>query len=229
MPFVSTVQGVRDEIADRLNEVESDNTDRYTRYANLGLVDLFNSVPDSTILHASADRTLSSGTRIYTLPSDYQKMNFITDPSNGRTIRYLDPEQASIIFPSAYQGTVTNYTIHQAATSAYIEYLPTPNSGITVHQDYQKAIPTVSTGSASPQIPEKWYGLLCDYGEYRGLIKRGLRDEAATVFAKYEEDKAKFIADLRAKTTEIDRMRQQREFNQQSATSDPAVNIFNSA
>ena len=227
MAFVSSTQGIRDEIASRLNEVESDHSDRYTGYVNQCLYDIFREFPDSTILHASADRTLSAGTRIYSLMSDYDKHNFITYPGGNARISFLEPEQFDIVFPSAYSGTPTHFTVRGAAVSSYIEYGPQPNAAITVHHDYQKVIPTVSTGSATPQLPEKFYPLICDYGEAMGLKRRGQREDAASIIAQYESDKQKMITDLRARTTETQNMKQVRDFQAAGASTDPIINTFN--
>lgn len=227
MAFVSSTQTIRDDIATRLNEVETDNSDRYTGYVNLCLRDIFREFPDSSILHTSADRTLSSGTRIYSLPSDYDKFNNITYPAGNNVIRYLEPEQFDMVYPSAQNGTPEHYTVRGNAVSSYVEYEPQPNADITVHYDYQKVIPTVSTGSATPQIPEKYYSLICDYGEAMGLKRRGEREDAASIMAQYESDKQKMIADLRARTTETQHMKQIRDFQAARVDTNPIVNIFN--
>ena len=152
--LVSSVQGVRDEIASRLNETESDsNTDQYTNWINLGLRDIENTFANSPHLRTSADRTISVGTRLYATPSDFSKMNSITIPAADQRLSFLTPEQFDRLYASAAgTGTPAYYTIRGWGSNGQIEYYPSPTStaGI-VHLDFQRAVVTVSAGSATPE------------------------------------------------------------------------------
>jgi len=229
MSIVSTTGTIREEIAYRLNEAESDNTDFYNNAINLGLQDIENTFPKAPFLQLSADRTLSSGTRIYAnMPTDLSKLNGVIYPAGDVKLTYLSPEEFDALQPSATEGgTPTIYTLRGAGSSAEINFYPVPNSNLTVHYDYQKAVGSVSLASAIPGIPLKYFELLCLFGEYRGLARRGLRVEAREVREEYESMKEKMIEDLMSRTTENGRIRSSREFGRVGQTlNDPIRNIF---
>jgi hypothetical protein len=227
---VSALQGIRDEIASRLNEVESDNTDTYTTWVNLGLRDIQNSFPQTPFLQTSADRTLSSGTRIYTnLPSDFDKMNTVVYPAGNATLAYVSPEEFDMLSPSATAGGSPKwYTIRGRETAApRIEFYPTPGSSLTVHYDYQALMDVVSASSATPGIPVRYFELLVMFGEMTGLKRKGLRDDARTVAVEYETLKQKMIQDLQREVTTNKRIRSDRDFlNASRYSPDPVINVF---
>ena len=77
--FVSTVGGILEEAAIRLNEVSADEENYYLNWVNLCTKDIALSFPTAPFNYTSADRTLSASTRQYTnLPSDFEKMITIT-------------------------------------------------------------------------------------------------------------------------------------------------------
>lgn len=228
MSIVSSVQTAREEIAARLGESETDNSDFYTTGVNLCLRDIERSYPDSPHLRTSADRTLSSGTRHYAAASDFEKMNFITLPAADIRLSYLTPQEFDAFQPSASEsGNPAIYTIRGQGPNAQIEYYPSPGSSVTVHQDYQRRITTVSTGSASMDLPPKYFELPVLYGEWRGLRRQGRFADAAAVKQEYEVMKQQMITELEEQTTEPKKIRSEREFiiaNRKYR--DPITNIF---
>ena len=180
-------------------------------------------------MQTSADRTLSSGTRIYALPSDWGKMNIVTYPAGDVTLTYLEPEQFDILQPSASEGgNPSVYTLRGAGNaSPRIEFYPSIAAAITLHYDYQKVMTTISAFSAVPDIPERYNELLVLYGESRGLRRRGLRSDAAQVEQEYEVLKERMRQDLLSQTTGMKRIKNGREFSGRNYFSDPIRNIFN--
>ena len=227
--FVSSAGTIAEEIARRLNEVSADNEDAYKGWINLGIRDIGNTVPNAPFLQTSADRTLSSGTRIYSLPADWGKMNTVTYPAGDTTLAYLEPEQFDILQPSASEGgNPTVYTLRGVGNSSpRIEFYPSIAASITLHYDYQKVMTTVSAFSAVPDVPERYFELLVLYGESRGLRRRGLRADAAQVEQEYELLKEKMRQDLLSQTTGMVRIKNGREFAGRGYFSDPIKNIFN--
>ena len=126
--FVSSAGTIAEEIATRLGEVSADNENVYKTWINLGLRDIGNTVPNAPFLQASADVTLSSGTRIYTLSAAVSKMNSVTLPAADITLTYLEPEQFDILQPSATEGgNPTVYTLRGIGNPLpTIEYYPQP-------------------------------------------------------------------------------------------------------
>lgn len=228
MAFISATQAVRDEIAARLNEVESDNTDYYTKGMNLCIDDVQRSFPENPYYLTSADRTLSSGTRQYThLPTDYEKMDSLTYPAGDVTLRFLDPEVFDLIQPSATEGgTPVNYTTRGWGASARIEYYPAPGGSYTLHMSYFRRPTTVSASSAVPDLPPKYIELLILHGEARGLRRQGLRADAATVDAQYQALKEQMMDDLRRSTNEIRAFRGIRDVQRTAISNDPIANLF---
>lgn len=205
MAIVSTTQGVRDEIASRLNETESDsNTDQYTNWVNLGMRDIENTFAQSPHLRTSTDRTLSVGTRLYATPSDFSKMNSVTIPGADQRLNYLTPEQFDRLYASAAGvGTPAYYTVRGWGNNGQIEYYPSPTSTVgVVHLEYQRAIVTVSAGSSTPDIPPKFLELLIMYGEMYGHRRRGRYEQADRVEKQYETLKTRMQADLANQTTQ---------------------------
>ena len=229
MAFVSSAQTIRDDIASRLGEAETDNTDVYTTWINAGIYDLHTSFPNAPYLQTSADRTLSSGTRVYTnLPTSFEKMNTVTYPAGEVKLVFLSPEEFDIANPSASDtGTPRVYTIRGQGSDARIEFFPVPAGSYTVHYDFQQELTTVSAGSSVPAIPLKYFDTLSLYGEWRGLRRRGNYVEAREVKQEYETLKERMIQDLMAQTTEAQRIRSVRDYNARSQRfSDPIVNMF---
>ncbi len=205
MSQISALQGMRDEIAERLNEVEADNSDKYTNWISLGLNDIQASFPNAPFLQTSADRTLSSGTRIYTnFPADISKINSLIYPAGNIKLTYLEPEQFDILFPSATEGGNPNYyTVRGAGTdSQRFEFEPSPGSSVTVHMDYQKTLSALSAGSAVIGLPNTYLELPVLYAESLGLRRKGARSDAVGVKAEYEALKQRMIENLNRRTTE---------------------------
>lgn len=212
--FLSSVSGVRIEIASRLNEAEEDNTEQYTVWINMGIRDIARSIPNPSWFQTSADRTLSSGTRIYSLPADFDRMNGVTYPAGDVKLTFLESEQFDILQPSATEsGTPRLYTIRGLGNaSPRIEFYPSPGGSYTLHYDYIKLPTTVSAASAVPDIPEKYLELLVLYGEASGLRRKGLRNDAAGVAGEYEALKNKMIQELNQQSNENPRIKSGREF-----------------
>lgn len=234
MALVSGTGTIIEEIARRSNEVSADIEDDARTSINLALRNIYNTSWDSPTLQTSADRTLSSGTRLYTnLPTDFEKMNAITDPAGDLKLKYLEPEQFDLLQPSATEGGRPEvYTIRGNAPNARIEYYPQPGAAYTLHLDYQKSIDTVSAYSSTPELPVRYYELLVLYGESVRLRRRGLREEARAVMQEFEQMKADYMTDLRKRTTETERIRSVREFtyalNGSTQDNPRLANFFNS-
>lgn len=216
MAILSTIQGIRDETATRLNETESDFTDTYTNWINQCIRDIYIDFPNAPFARTSADRTLSSGTRIYTnLPSDFEKMNSVVYPAGDVKLTYLEPLQFDIFQPSATEGgNPAYYTIRGTGDNGRIEFYPSPGSNLTLHYDYQKAPLTVSIASAQivSAFPLKYIELPVLYNQFRGLQRRGRNSESQQVQAEYERLKEKMRNELKNMTTENTRIRSEREF-----------------
>ena len=232
MAIVSALNGIREEIAVRIAEVETDNTDQYTNWVNLCFRDVELDFPDAPFFHTSADRTLSAGTRIYTnLPTTFSKMHSITHPAGRTKLEFVSPEEFDIITASATEGgNPTIYTLRGALNNARIEFFPVPGSAITVHYDYFKQAETVSAGSATSgqiDLPFKYYELPILYGEMMGLRRQGRRAEADTVELKYQQYKSKMMNDLREQAIQIKRIKSIREFQAANRSfDDPVVNVY---
>jgi len=229
MANLSAVGSVREEIASQLNEVESDNTDQYNTWLTQCARDIHGSTAGLPIWQTSADRTLSSGTRLYTnLPTDFDKMNSITYPAGDIKLSFLSPEEFDVFQPSATEGgNPTIYTIRGYGADAGIEYYPVPGSSLTVHLDYQKGPPTFSAGSGQTisAVPAKYTDLLVMYGVRQGLRRKGMFAESREVNLEYETLKQKMVTDLMEQTTEPRRFRSGREFTG-SAYDDPVKNAI---
>ena len=227
--YTSAVQGIRDQIAGRLNEIESDNTIDYTEWINLGLRDIALSFPKAPFLQTSADRTLSSGTRVYpALISDADKINTITVPSTQTKLQFFAPEEFDILNASATQGgNPTYYTIRGYLPTGWFEFYPVPGNALNIHIDYEKFLPHVSSGSATPEIPEKYFELLILYGEKLGLRRQKRYDLAREVDQEYQLLKQKMMEDLMRQTTQMPRIKNVREFQfGNQITTDPISNQF---
>jgi len=229
--LISAVQGVRDEIASRLNEIESDNFDIYTNWINLCFKDLSYSYPNAPWLQTSADRTLSSGVRVYpALISNIEKVNTITVPSTATKLQFFSPEEFDILNASATQGgNPTMFTIRGLATTGWFEFFPVPGSALGIHIDYEQQADSVSTGSAAlPNIPPKYYDLFIFYGEKLGLRRQKRYDLSKSVDEEYQNLKQVFWQDMIRQTSQIPRIKSVREFryggNQQPL--DPIANQF---
>ena len=198
MSLISATQGVRDEIAVRLNEVESDNTDQYTNWINLSLRDIENTNPFSPHLRTSTDRTLSSGTRLYAVPSDFSKMNSVLHLSSNQYLKHVVPVEFDRLHASAMgsSNVLTEFTIRGQGGNAQIEYYPTPGGSLLIHLEYQRAIVTVSASSAVIDVPSQYLELPVLYGETQGMKRRNLMERVAIVEGQYEKLKQKMVADL---------------------------------
>ena len=228
MAVVSSTGTIIEEVHERLRKFEAKDEDFYLTEINLGIRDIQNSFPNAPFLQTSADRTLSSGTRIYSAPTDFEKMNTITYPAGDVKLGYLHPEEFDILQPSASEtGTPTNYTIRGQGGNARIEFYPGPGSSLTVHYDYTKELPVVSAASSTPEIPERYYELLVLFAEHRGLRRNGLYPGAREVAKDYEVMKERMKADLLRQSNENTRIRSVREFQQSRSTfDDPVKNMY---
>lgn len=192
--------------------------------------DISNEYPNAPFLWASADRTLSSGVRMYNnLPANFEKMYDMTIPSGNIKLTYLTPNEFDMLAPSATAGgNPAVYTIRNTGSSPTMEFYWVPSDAPTVHMNYQSTIDTVSAGSSSPVIPIRYFELPVLYGERNGLRRRGMRAEAMQVDAEYQRLKIKMIDDLNRLTTENQRIKNGREFMQNiNPIDDPIRRIFN--
>jgi len=231
MSQVSALQGIREEIAARLNEVESDNTDQYTTWVNLALRDIALSFPTAPFLQTSATFTLSSGQRVYSnIVVSAEKINQITIPQTQVKLFYLSPEQFDIMQPSASQGGIPSvYTIRGLASNGTFEFYPVPGSNYTAFVDYEQSIGTVSAAANTPNIPTKYYELLVLYGESRGLRRQKRYDLAQKVDQDYALLKQKMMEDLMRQTSQMGRFIGIREIQRgQQISTDPITQAFNS-
>lgn len=228
MAVVSSTGTIIEEVAERLRKFEAKDEDFYLTEINLGLRDIQNSFPNAPFLQTSADRTLSSGTRIYATPTDFEKMNTVTYPAGDVKLGYLHPEEFDILQPSASEsGTPTIYTVRGQGSNARLEFYPSPGSSLTLHYDYTKELPVVSAFSSTPEIPERYYELLILFAENRGLRRNGLYPEAREIAKEYELMKERMKADLLIQSNENARIRSVREFQQsRSVYDDPIKNLF---
>jgi hypothetical protein len=229
--IISAVQGIRDEIASRLNEIESDNFDIYTNWINLCFKDLSYSYPNAPWLQTSADRTLSSGTRIYpALLTNVERVNTVTLPSTATKLQFFSPEEFDILNASASQGgNPTYYTIRGLANTGWFEFYPVPGSSITLHFDYQIQSDSVSAGSATlPNIPPKYYDLFIFYGEKLGLRRQKRYDISKSVDEDYQKLKQMFWEDMIRQTSQMPRVKSVREFRYGGSQLplDPIANQF---
>lgn len=230
MSLISAVQGIRDEIASRLNEIESDQFDIYTNWINLCFKDLAYSFPNAPWLQTSADRTLSSGVRIYpTLLTNVEKVNTVTLPVTQTKLQFFSPEEFDLLNASASQGgNPVYYTIRGLANTGWFEFYPVPGSSITLHFDYQQQTDSVSAGSATlPNIPPKYYDLFIFYGEKIGLRRQKRYDLASKVDEEYQNLKQTFWQDMIRQTSQMGRIKNVREFQfGNQITTDPIANQF---
>lgn len=215
------------EVAGRLNEDATTAAfeDQAITDFNQCTRDVAISFPNAPFLFTSAARTLSAGTGEYAVPSDFEKMYDILNPTRQQKLMWLPTDQFDAIMPSAYSGVPTIYTIFPNGT---IKYGPTPNGAETLTLRYQLAQGTVSALSSTPPIPTKYNELYCLYGEFRGLRRQQRYEEADNVEEKYIVMKNAMINDLTRQTNEPQPIRSSRELNNGLASTDPIVNIFNS-
>lgn len=223
--YLSSTQVICDEIGSRLNEAV--DNDQFTKWVNLCTYDVQLDFPNAPFLRASADRTLSSGTRQYAVETDYEKMNSISYPGGDVKLTYLPPQQFDMLQPSASEsGTPSIYTIRGNDSSAIIEYYPSPGSSIIVHEEYDKLMVSVASGATTPPLPKKYWELYVHYGHKMGLLRRGEYGNAQTVDQQYQVMKEKMRQDLLYRTTEPLRIRGTRDFTGGRNTSDPIGNAF---
>lgn len=218
MSIVSTVGGIIEEAATRLNEVSADEQDVYLTWLNFSLRDIAIDFPNAPFLFASADRTLSAGIRQYTnLPSNYDRMVNVTYPTGDVKLKYLTEEEFAVVQPSAAEtGTPMVYTIHGAVDMAnsQLEFYPVPGSAITINYKYRFMPAVVSATSVVPQIPLKYYELPVLYIEMKGLRRREDYSQADATEVKYETLKDKMKSDFKRRTEEPWRIKSIREFTQ---------------
>lgn len=229
MAFVSATQGIREEIASRLNEIETDNTDIYNNWINLTLRNVANAFPNMPLIQTSADYTLSSGVAIYntgnlaTFLSAAEKVNTITLPSTQTKLQFYSPEEFDLLFPSASQGgNPTVFTIRGYLPNGNTQFYPVPGNSITIHADFERSMDTVSAGSSTPGLPTKYYELLVLGGEMRGLRRQKRYDLASEVDKDYQVMLQLYIQDLLRQTSQMPRIKSVREFRQgTNMTTDP--------
>lgn len=229
MSVISCVQGIRDELATRLNEVETDNTDTYTNWINFSIQDLAISFPGAPFLQTSADITLSSGVRIYpAMLSNAAKVNTVTDPLDSKKLTFLSPEEFDAYAPSATQGGNPNiFTIRGLIDTGWWEFFPVPGSNLTLHFDYEQKVPVVSAGSATLAIPTKYYELPILYGEKMGWKRKLKFDLSRDIDVQYQTLKNIMMQDLMRQTTQMPRIKSVREWaDSQRVLNDPISNEF---
>ena len=233
MAFVSTTtaRDVYDELASRLHEVSADEDVFYRTGINLCTRDIAISFPNAPFYYVSTDRTLSSGTRLYTnLPTDYEKMINVVIPINDNKLKYLTEEEFDAIQPSASEtGSPTVYTLHGSLTtgSTQIEFYPVPGTAITLNYQYRSLPIFTSATSASLQIPSKYAELYVLYGEMRGRRRNEEFQEALLVEQKYEALKQQMMMDFKRMTEEPWRIKSIREFTPNNRTyGDEIVDLF---
>lgn len=232
MTFISSLGGVIEEAATRLNEVSADEEAVYKNWFNACTRDLHTSFPNAPTWYASADRTLSSGTRHYTnFPSDLDHLIAVTFPAADVKLKFLTEEEFAAVQPSAAEtGNPVVYTLHGASDPAntQIEFYPAIGSDtVTVNYQYRIQPPTVSTVSAAIPIYVKYGELYVRFIEMMGLRRREDYAQADAIEAKYETLKQRWIADFKRRTEEPWRIKSVREFTQANRSyGDEIVNLF---
>lgn len=207
MSTLSSVGTIQRELAVRLNEVSADEADVYLGWINATSQDISLNLDNVRYLEASADRTLSSGTRIYALPSDFSQMYSVTLPASDTKLTFVPKAQFDALQPSATEGgDPTLYTIYLEN----IEFYPSPNSSRTVHYNYAKVFSDVSAASAALPIPNAYLEMYVNRGVAYGLERRGDFLQAQIFHNRYEALLVKMNQDL--KSVESLRMKSIREF-----------------
>lgn len=220
MALLSSVGTIQREIAVRLNEVSADEADTYLTWMNMTSQDITLNLTNVRYLQASADRTLSSGTRLYALPSDFSQMYSVTIPSQNTKLTFVPKEQFDALQPSATTtGIPSRYTVYLENA----EFYPTPNSSLTVHYNYAKSFSDVSAASAAMPIPTAYLEMYVDKGVQFGLERRGDYQQAAIMAKRYDQLMDKMNQDM--VSIESKRMKSIREFTG-SKTNDPIVNAI---
>lgn len=233
MRALSTIGGVYEEVASRLNEVYTDEEDSYNIWANLCTKDIAITFPNAPFNYVSADRTLSANVRHYTnMPLDFEKMIDVTYPGGDTKLKYLSEEEFDAIQPSATEtGTPTVYTIHGATQTAnsQIEFFPVPNGSIDLVYKCRKLPTTVSAFSAQlvSLIPPKYNELYVLHLQKEGYYKREDDVRGDKKRDDYELLKQRMINDFKRVTEEPWRIKSVREFQAANKVySDEIVNMF---
>lgn len=219
MASLSSVGTIQAEIATRLNEVSATEADTYLNWINLTTQDIATQYQLGRWLETSANRTVSSGTRIYAVPSDLVAMYSIYDETNGWKLSYVTKQEYDASHISSNTGNPTRYTINMEN----IEFDPTPGSSITYRYEYRKTLLDVSAASASLPIPTRYLEMYVFKGLQYGLERRGDYNQSAKYDALYQNMLQRMINEL--KDVGAKRIKSGREFRPQSS-SDPIKNTF---
>ena|SRR3990167_5054177 len=217
MSLISTVGGIQNAISRRLNEVSADNADRYLDYINEGMRDIASMFPRAPWLQTSAVLTLAASNLRWQLSSIATNVRHIygvaISAENVKLVGMkkeqfdtLDPQPDDMGIPRIF--TVFNDEIY---------FFPQPNSNYGAQVMYLKDIDSVSTSSAVPEIPSRYFEGLVQYGWIQGLYLREDYDLAAQIEAKYEVYKQQMKKEMKKIIQQSSRMFSVREF--QSANS----------
>lgn len=217
MSRLSSVGGIQQELAVRLNEVSADEADVYLTWINTTTFDIGNSLTNPRYLEASSYLTTSSGTRNYSLASNFAQMYDMTIPGQSVKLSYVPKEQLDALRPSAQTGVPTLYTIFQEN----LELADTPNGSYDVYYRYAKTLDTVSAASAALPIPEAYAELYINKGVAYGLERRGDYQQAQILHKRYNDLLETMDQDM--KSIEAKRMKSVREFRN-TKSNDPIVN-----
>lgn len=221
MSRLSTVGGIQQELAIRLNEVSADEADVYLTWINTTTFDIGNSLDNPRWLEASSYLTTSAGTRNYGLANDFSNMYSVKIPSQDIKLSYVPKEQFDALQPSATESGIPSiYTIYQED----IEFYPSPNSTLNVEYRYAKGLDTVSAASAVLPIPENYAELYINKGVAYGLERRGDYGQAAILHKRYDALLDKMNQDL--KSIESKRIKSVREFRRSAPGADKLINFL---
>lgn len=217
MSRISSVGGIQAELAVRLNEVSADEADTYLNWINLITQDISLNLTNPRYLEASAYLTTSSGTRNYSLASDFSQMYDMTIPSQNVKLTFIPKEQYDTLITSNTTGAPQIYTIYQEA----LELGPTPNSSLDIYYRYAKTLGAVSAASAALPIPEAYLEMYINRGVAYGLERRGDYSQAQVFHKRYNDLLDKMNSDM--KSIEAKRMKSIREFRG-THSNDPVIN-----
>lgn len=227
MALVSTVRGIFDEVAVRLQEVSADESDTYLNWINAAMYDIAGRFDAPPYLETSAVLTNVASTnkwQLSSIASDIDKIVDVRISAENSRLMYLPVDQFNAMDPKPDdEGVPTVYTIFNDE----IIFYPTPNGTYGTQVNYIKDVETVSAQSAVPEIPIKYLEGITYYCVIQGLYRREDFQQAQVMEAKYTALLERMKRDLKDKTKEMRRMVDIREIQGQNRIfSDEITRMF---
>ena len=188
MPFVSSVNGLQEEIARRLNEssISADHGDKYTTYINFAMEDIATHFPKAPWLQSSAVLTLAAATRTWqtsSIGSDIRHVFDVRISAQNSKLQYFDPVAFDQLDPKPEDaGIPTLYTVFNDEITFY----PTPDADYGAQVRYFKGVTQVSAASAVPELPRQFLQGVILYGWALGLQEREDFDTSMIIEQKYQ-------------------------------------------